>query len=103
MSTSSNYVTSRKSTSTRPASPAPESERYPRRLVLLCEGEESTVEAVLVEYRGKDIVGSRLHADLQRFSEEHPGRVIAAEWAGPIGWNRFLWGQKTQILRSAQA
>ena len=98
MSTPSNYVTSRKTPVSRSANSAPEGQRHPRRLVLLCEGEDSIVETVLAEYRGKDVVGSRLHADLQRYSEENPGRIVAAEWAGPLGWNRFLWGQKEPML-----
>jgi hypothetical protein len=76
------------------APPISAGERCPRRLILLCEGEQSPAEAVLVEYHGKDIVGSRLHADLQRCAEEYPGRVVAAEWEGPLGWTRFMWCMK---------
>ena len=41
--------------------------------------------------RGVEVSGNRLHADLHRLSEEHPGLCVAAEWLGPLGWTRFLW------------
>jgi hypothetical protein len=66
-------------------------ERCPRRLVLLADNENSAAEVVLAEYRGSEISGKRLHADLQRWAAKHPGRIVAAEWAGPLGWTRFLW------------
>jgi hypothetical protein len=66
-------------------------ERRPRRLVLLAGAEDSEAEKVLAEYRGAEVTGKRLHAELQRHAEEHPGRLVAAEWAGPLGWTRFLW------------
>jgi hypothetical protein len=69
----------------------PSPERCPRRLVLLQGGEESEAEAVLAEYHGSEISGKRLHADLRLQAERHPGRIVAAEWAGPLGWTRFLW------------
>jgi hypothetical protein len=65
--------------------------RAPRRLVLLCEGEDSAVEKVLQEHAGNDISGTRLHAELQRLAAEHSGRCVAAEWLAPLGWTRFLW------------
>jgi hypothetical protein len=78
--------------------PAPDAHqgtpRAPRRLVLLKEGGDSPVEAVLAEYCGADVSGNRLHTDLQRFASEHPGREVAAEWLGPLGWTRFLWCRK---------
>jgi hypothetical protein len=68
--------------------------RAPRRLVLLADGEDSGVTAVLAEYRGAEVSGKRLHADLQRLAAEHAGRYVAAEWLGPLGWTRFLWCRK---------
>jgi hypothetical protein len=65
--------------------------RAPRRLVLLGGGADSAVEQVLAEYQGADVSGKRLHTDLQRGAAEHPGRCVAAEWLGPLGWTRFLW------------
>jgi hypothetical protein len=49
------------------------------------------VDQVLVEYHGADISGDRLHTDLQRLAADHPGRYVAGEWLGPLGWTRFLW------------
>jgi hypothetical protein len=66
-------------------------ERQPRRLVLLADGEDGPVEAVLAEYTGAEVSGKRLHEDLHRHAEQHPGRTVAAEWQGPLGWTRFLW------------
>jgi hypothetical protein len=77
-----------------PAAPPSSSTRAPRRLVLLREGTESPVEQVLTEYTGPEVSGKRLHADLQRLANEHPGRYIAAEWLGNLGWTRFLWCRK---------
>jgi hypothetical protein len=68
--------------------------RAPRRLVLLREGDQSEVERVLAEHAGNEISGTRLHAELQRLAGEHPGRCVAAEWQGPLGWTRFLWCRK---------
>ncbi len=65
--------------------------RRPRRIVLLNGESDGAVEEVLAEYRGAEVSGNRLHADLQRLSQEHPGRNVAAEWLGPLGWTRFLW------------
>ncbi len=69
-------------------------ERRPRRLVLLADEPNGPVQEVLAEFRGADISGNRVHADLQRLSEEHAGRYVAAEWLGPLGWTRFLWRRK---------
>jgi len=73
---------------TKPVSFSP---RCPRRVVLLREGEDSEVERVLQEYHGTEVSGKRVHADVQRLADEHPGRCIAAEWLGSLGWTRFLW------------
>jgi hypothetical protein len=77
-----------------PKPPATSTPRAPRRLVLLRDGEESDVAAVLREYQGSAISGKRLHADLQQHAAENVGRCVAAEWLGPLGWTRFLWCRK---------
>jgi hypothetical protein len=69
-------------------------ERRPRRIVLLAAESDGPVERVLAEYRGAEVSGNRLHADLQRLAEEHHGQCVAAEWLGPLGWMRFLWRRK---------
>jgi hypothetical protein len=68
--------------------------RAPRRIVLLEAGEESGIAEVLAEYSGADVSGNRVHDDVQRFAAEHPGRHVAVEWQGPLGWTRFLWCRK---------
>lgn len=65
--------------------------RHPRRLVLLLGDEKSEAADILAEYKGPDISGNRLHSDVQRLAAEYPGRWVAAEWLGPLGWTRFLW------------
>ncbi len=65
--------------------------RAPRRLVLLAGDDHGPVEQVLLEYTPEQVSGTKLHADLQRLAGEHPGRCVAAEWLGPLGWTRFLW------------
>jgi hypothetical protein len=60
----------------------------------LQEGDHSEVKQVLIEYRGAEISGNRLHADLQRLAAEHRGQTVAAEWLGTLGWTRFLWCHK---------
>lgn len=66
--------------------------RAPRRVVLLVENsDESEASEVLKEYTPAEASGNRLHADVQTFAAERPGRTVAAEWFGPLGWTRFLW------------
>ena len=72
----------------------PSEARCPRRLVLLVAGEDSEVAEVLAEYKGAEVSGNRLHADLQRLASGRPGRCVAAEWLVPLGWTRFLWCKK---------
>jgi hypothetical protein len=60
-------------------------------VVLLEADEQSGVVKVLLEYTPEQVSGGKLHADLQRLAGEHPGRCVAAEWLGPLGWTRFLW------------
>src|SRR3954467_11775235 len=76
----------------RPAPAGSSAPRCPRRLVLLQGGEDSAVEQVLAEYQGAEVSGKRLHENLQRLAGAHPGRCLAAEWLGPPGWARVLWG-----------
>ncbi len=71
--------------------PTDKARPQPRRLVLLEGDEGSSVERVLVEYTGAEGPGQDVHADLDRVAAEHPGRLVAAEWLGPLGWTRFLW------------
>ncbi|HZT79254.1 MAG TPA: hypothetical protein VFA26_03470 [Gemmataceae bacterium] len=68
--------------------------RFPRRIVLLADGEDSDVRQVLAEYRDEAVSGARLHEDLRRHADDHPGACVAAEWLGPLGWVRFLWCRK---------
>jgi hypothetical protein len=77
-----------------PPAKAASTPRAPRRVVLLADGEHSDAAGVLTEYQGADVSGNRLHADVQRLAGEHPGRWVAAEWLGPLGWTRFLWCRK---------
>lgn len=72
-------------------SAASSTSRCPRRVVLLCDGEDSEAERILQEYHGADVSGKRLHTDIQRLADIHRGRCVAAEWLGSLGWTRFLW------------
>jgi hypothetical protein len=65
--------------------------RVPRRVVLLESDDQSEAKTVLSEYKGSEVSGSRLHADVQRLATENAGSWVAAEWLGPRGWKRFLW------------
>jgi hypothetical protein len=67
--------------------------RVPRRLVLLAAGaDDGPVEKVLAEVPGDE--ARKVHEDIQRLAAQNPGRVVAAEWLGPLGWTRFLWCRK---------
>jgi hypothetical protein len=70
------------------------SSRCPRRIVLLQVAEDSEIEQVLLEYQSSEVSGKRVHTDVQRLADEYPGRCVAAEWLGPLGWTRFLWCQR---------
>jgi hypothetical protein len=72
----------------------PPGQRAPRRLVLLTADEQSASGEVLLELRGEEISGKRLHSEIQKLAAEHPGRWVAAEWLGKLGWTRFLWCRK---------
>jgi hypothetical protein len=68
--------------------------RCARRIVLLKGEHDGTVCEVLLEMRDEEVSGKRLHAEVQRLAQEHAGELVAAEWAGPLGWTRFLWCRK---------
>jgi hypothetical protein len=68
--------------------------RCPRRIVLLSGDEQSEIDQVLAEYEGIQVSGRRLHEDVRRQADQHPGRQVAAEWLGPLGWTRFLWSRR---------
>src|SRR5262249_26977146 len=70
------------------------SERTSRRIVLLTADEQSDIDEVLVDLRGEDITGKRLHSEIQKQAPAHPGPAVAAEWLGNLGWTRFLWCKK---------
>ena len=72
-------------------SDTPAADRAPRRLVLLESDPQSAVAEVLAEFTPPDVRGSKVHAELQRLAGDHPGKLVAAEWLGPLGWTRFLW------------
>jgi hypothetical protein len=65
--------------------------RRPRRIVMLTGGEQGNVSEVLLELKGEEVTGKRLHAEVQRLARERAGALVAAEWLGPLGWTRFLW------------
>jgi hypothetical protein len=75
------------------ATPTPNSpqDRAPRRLVLLTGDEQSEAAQVVAEYSGTGIGATKIHADLLRAAEEHPGQFAAVEWMSSIGWRRYLW------------
>ena len=91
----SNGSTARGNSHNQPApNPVEDSARAPRRIVLLADAEDSSVERVLLEYDGRDLSGKQFHADVQRLAAEHRGRCVAGEWFGPLGWTRFLTCRK---------
>jgi hypothetical protein len=96
MTTTNGSGTHRHAPARQPQQPPPStgSPRVPRRLVLLAGAEDSDVAEVLREYSGAEVSGKRIHADLQRFAAQHPGRQVAVEWLGTLGWTRFLWCRK---------
>jgi hypothetical protein len=65
--------------------------RCPRRVVLLKGDDQSGVEKVLAEFEGAQVSGRRLHEEIRQLATRHPGRRLAAEWHGSLGWTRFLW------------
>jgi hypothetical protein len=65
--------------------------RCPRRIVLLRGDEQSEIEQVLEVQEDGQVSGRQLHEAVRVHAVDHPGRLIAAEWLGPLGWTRFLW------------
>jgi hypothetical protein len=61
--------------------------QIPRRIVRL-KGDE--VAEVLATFEGPAVVGSKIHAEVQRLAAEHPGETIALEWLGNLGWQRYV-------------
>ncbi|MFO0876324.1 MAG: hypothetical protein U0840_03040 [Gemmataceae bacterium] len=68
--------------------------RAARRIVLLSGDSDSAVAEVLKEYAPPEVSGNRMHEDVQQLAGKHPGKTVAAEWLGPLGWTRFLWCRK---------
>jgi len=67
-------------------------QRVPRRIVLVAgDANDGAVEKVLREYAGAEVSGVKLHADLPALAAANPGRIVAGEWLGPLGWMRFAW------------
>lgn len=65
--------------------------QIPRRVVRLA-GEE--VAEVLATFEGDRLVGSKVHAEVQRFAAANPGATIAAEWLSNLGWVRYVTCRK---------
>lgn len=63
--------------------------RIPRRIVRLAGDDESEVEEVLAEFTEQQVVGSKMHAELQRFAHLMKDRTVALEWQGNMGWVRY--------------
>jgi hypothetical protein len=61
--------------------------QIPRRIVRLENGQ---VVEVVAEYIKERVIGSVIHADLQRFATEQPGETFAIEWLSNRGWVRFV-------------
>ena len=64
--------------------------QIPRRIVRLKSDAASEVREVLQTFEGAAIVGSKIHAEVQRFAAQFSGEVIALEWLGNMGWARYL-------------
>jgi hypothetical protein len=91
---SPNGVTHVNGNGTHRAAATATTERSPRRILLLTDGEQSEPDEVLLELRGDEISGKRLHSEIQKQAAAHQGRWVAAEWLGNLGWTRFLWCKK---------
>lgn len=64
--------------------------QIPRRIVLLQDDESSEPAEVLATFEGAQVVGSKIHAEVQRLAEEHRGRTVALEWLSNMGWVRYI-------------
>jgi len=65
--------------------------QIPRRIARL-KGDD--VAEVLATFEGDRVVGTKVHAEVQRLAAEHPGETIALEWLGNLGWVRYLTCKK---------
>lgn len=61
--------------------------QIPRRIVRL-QGDD--VVEIVAEYTGDRVIGSVIHADLQRHASQRPGETFAIEWLSNRGWVRFV-------------
>ena len=68
--------------------------QIPRRIVRLSGDENSEAAEVLASFEGADVIGSKLHAELQRLATQHAGQIIALEWLGNLGWVRYVTCKK---------
>ncbi len=58
-----------------------------RRVVLLTGGEDSSLERVLWESsQPVNLIGK-----LRELAKANPGLLLAGEWKGPRGWERYIW------------
>jgi hypothetical protein len=64
--------------------------QIPRRIVRLKGDAESDVREVLQSFEGAAVIGSKIHAEVQRLAAQFQGEVIALEWLGNMGWVRYL-------------
>ena len=68
--------------------------QIPRRIVRLAGDEKSDVKAVLATFEGDKVVGSTVHAELQKSAGTFPGETLALEWLGNMGWVRYVTCRK---------
>ena len=68
--------------------------RVPRRIVRVAGDETGPVAVVLASFEGADIVGSKLHAEVQKLADQYRGEFIALEWLGKLGWVRYVTCRK---------
>ena len=69
----------------------------PRRIVLLVDGRDSLVQAVLEE---PEAIGCTRRA--RELAEQHRGRTLAVEWQSKLGWVRYFWISMPQEQGSAE-
>jgi len=68
--------------------------KIPRRIVRLKGDDQSEVKEVLESFEGNQAIGSKIHAELHKFAAKHPGKTVAIEWLGNMGWVRFATCRK---------
>lgn len=69
--------------------------KIPRRIVRLKGDGKSEVKEVLATYEGGQVIGSKIHAELQNFAGKCPGETVAIEWLSNMGWVRFATCSKS--------